>query len=183
MKTCSRCGCNTVDKVKFCPDCGNEFSPANPTQTPPSPYDTHAASTEYGSPAPQKPPALAKSIVSMVLSISALECAAVGLFFVVYLAAILLPVMGFAIGEMPMDGEIVFLKGFLSIYFAIIASLLGGIGLAMSLVGRYLGRSAKAQGNRSKMAHFGIKLGNIALVLSIVALALAALVITVLWIL
>lgn len=184
MKTCLRCGCNTVDEVKFCPECGTPFAPPQ-EMPPPPPYYGAPPMGGYPPPPPPvkpKPPALAKSIVSMALSISGLECAAVGLFFVTYIGIIFTFVTAVGMSEVAYDSDVQFVKGFFSIYILVIAFILGGIGLAMSLVGRYLGNKAQDEGNQTKMAHFGIKLGKIALILSIVTFALATVSAIFLWI-
>ncbi len=178
MKTCLRCGCQTVDEVNFCPVCGQPLAPsAQYTQTPPP-------AGYYPPPAPPakpKPPALAKSIISMVLSISALECAAVGLLLVIYISFVfgLLALTG--IEEIAYDSEMLFVKSFFSGYIVMLSLIMGGIGLATGLVGRHLGLKAKEAGNQSKMAHFGVKLGNISWILSVAMLAIGAIAAILLW--
>ena len=172
MKICLRCGCQTVDEVNFCPICGQAISPSQ--EAAPSPY--------YPTPPEKpKPPALAKSIVSMVLSIGALECAAAGTFFVTFITFMFGMILNFSMSNVVYDPELQFTKAFFSLYIAMIAIILGGFALAMGLVGRHLGNSAKSIGNQTKMAHFGVKLGKISVILSIVIFALAAVSAALLW--
>lgn len=169
MKICPACQCQTVDEVNFCPECGTPLAPLQ--EMPPTPPYTYAPPMPMQNP---KPPALAKSIVGMILSINGLVCAAIGIFFVLYLSAVLGMVTGFALSDgMICDPDFALFSTIFSIYPILFAFIIGAEALPCAIVGRFLGTKAKDEGNQTKMAHFGIKLGMIGIVLTIVMLGLA----------
>lgn len=131
MKKCTQCNFETDKDITFCPMCGAKIeapapvqaepvvvAPVNPTPVNPTPVNPTPVNPVYTAPvvsAPVEEPSLAKKIVGMALSASALMLAIYCLFYTV--------------SAMDYDGAFAF--GY-AIGFSIFSMPMGIVGLTMS---------------------------------------------------
>lgn len=162
MKTCSRCGLCFEDHIPYCSVCGSPLSVAASPQgyaAPPVPS--------------RKPPALAKSIVGLALSASGLECAIGAAIIQIYLSLCSGLLYAVDMVDTSTDNGLMLFNGFFNGYMLFWVIFLGGAALACALVGRSLAGQCAAVGNRSRVVSVTQILSRIAVIITVVALAIS----------
>ncbi len=168
MKTCTRCQLNFEDSVAYCSVCGSPLSAVPPTAYAAPTYDYAVPPTPS-----RKPPALARSIVGLVLSASGLECAIGTAVFQIYISLLSVIFRGVSMIDPSSAAELGFVEGFFNGYMFVWAVFLGGAALALSLVGQHLAKQCVALGNTSRLISVNRILSRIAIIITVVALALS----------